>query len=248
MHPRSLRRRRRGDRRSRADVRDGEPPAREEKQDPISSGPPRTTTGSVKASDQKPAPKAADPGPKPYRIPGTNHTFESWAEKFCDLVKTSEDTAAVYKWIDENTKDFTTPEVPQPQIGPLKRLEQKKPTVYATVRKTIEQTMQALRDAQAKAAEKAAKKPVRTDTTVLPPSEMEDDGQGDMIGETDAPASGNPEETLAWIEKTLAAVTEPEDLENVWEQQVEPRLKAMFPPDIDEAQAIYRKNSKRLEP
>jgi len=234
------------------DVRDGDPPPREAKpepkEDPISSGPPRTTP----KADPKPAPKAAEPGPKPHRIPGAGHTFESWAERFCDMVKTSEDTAAVYGWIDQNSKDFTTPDVATPQTGPLKRLEQKKPSVYATVRKTIEKTMQTLRDAQAKAAEKAAKKPAQAK---IPPGEMDDEpthdeltGGGSGPDDVGAPADDNPETVLKWIEATMAAITEPEDLENIWVEKIEPKLEGMFPPDVEEANGIYRKHEKRLAP
>lgn len=221
------------------DVRDGDPPPREAKpkDGPISSGPPRTpTTGSVKATDTKPAAKAAETGPNPHRIPGANHTFESWAEKFSDLVKTSEDTATVYKWIDENTKDFTTPDVPQPQIGPLKRLEQKKPSVYATVRKTIEVTMQTLRDAQAKAAEKAAKKPAPAKAAA-----------SDMDDSPDQPAQSDPESILKQIDAELAAVDDADNLQDVWDRVCDPLVNKLdFPPDKDEAQAIYNKHEKRL--
>jgi len=242
------------------EVRDGDPPPREAKpapkQDPISSGPPRTAPktapldamGSGSMADPVGTPLRKEgmkePGPKPHRIPGSGHTFESWAEKFSDLIKTSEDTATVYKWIDENTKDFTTADMKDPQTGPLKRLEQKKPSVYATVRKTIEATMQTLRDAQQKAAEKAAKKPAQAKAA---PSDM-DDGPNSSQLEQSLGAPENPEDVLKWIEKTLAAVTEPEDLENIWVEQIEPKLEGMFPPDVEEANGIYRRHEKRLEP
>lgn len=241
------------------DVRDGDPPPREakpEKEDPISSGPinsgpPRATKPAATADNpvteiKAPKSKAPEPGPKPHRIPGAGHTFESWAEKFSDLVKTSEDTATVYKWIDENTKDFTTADSKDPQTSPLKRLEQKKPSVYATVRKTIEATMQSLRDAQAKAADKAAKKPAPKKAE---PSDMEDGPTPDQYEQSlGAPPSDNPEDVLKWVEATLAAVTEPEDLENIWVEKIEPKLEGMFPPDVEEAQGIYKRHEKRLEP
>ena len=214
-----------------------QPKAETVKDDPISSGPPRKppTSGENPATEIKVTkPKAAEPGPKPHRIPGAGHTFESWAEKFSDLVKTSEDTATVYAWIDQNTKDFTTPDVPQPQTGPLKRLEQKKPSVYATVRKTIEATMQALRDAQAKTAEKAAKKPAPAKASDM------DDEPGQSSGHIEQSLGGdNPETVLKQIDAELAAVDDPDNLQDVWDRVCEPLVSKLdFPPDKDEAQAI----------
>lgn len=221
-----------------------QPKAETVKDDPISSGPPRTV---AKPAEPKAEPAKSNPAsaPKPHRIPGKDHTYESWCEAFCDLVKTSDDTATVYKWIDENSKDFSDPPGAPVQKGPLERLKLKKPTVYAEARKVIENTMQTLRDIQAREAEKAAKKKA---AAAPPPSDMDGPDDGPAESHQDAAVPQNPDDVLKWIEATLAAVTEPEDLENVWEQQVEPKLQGMFPPDIDEAQAIYRKHSKRLEP
>ena len=76
---------------------------------------------------------------------------------------------------------------------------------------------------------------------------------GTPAGEMDGPAEQNaapenPEDVLKWIEKTLAAVGEPEDLENIWVEKCEPKLEGMFQPDVEEAQAIYKRHEKRLEP
>jgi phage recombination protein Bet len=235
------------------DVRDGDPPPREakpEKEDPISSGPPRKGYGLHEPDPvsnpekfiKEGKPKAADSGPKPHRIPGAGHTFESWAEKFSDLVKTSEDTATVYKWIDENTKDFTTAETKDPQTGPLKRLEQKKPSVYATVRKTIELTMQSLRAVQEKATEKAAKKPAPAKATA---SDMDDGPANDQLEQS--LGASNPEDILKIIDQELAAVDDADNLQEVWDRVCDPLVNKLdFPPDKDEAQAIYNRHEKRL--
>lgn len=58
----------------------------------------------------------------------------------------------------------------------------------------------------------------------------------------------DPEELLKWIDATLGAVTKGTDLDSIWDHQVAPRLEDMFPPDREEASAIYRKHEKRLAP
>lgn len=225
--------------------RDGTPPRRtakpaeakpEPKQDPISSGP-------MRAAPKDEGPK--DRPPEPFRVPGTGHTFETWADQYVDLLKTSTDTAAVYKWIDVNTKPFSPGDGHPMEPGPLDRLSKGKPSVYAKVKKATEDTMQALRDAQQKAADKAAKKSSPAPTEMdAPAGDM--DGPGETHQDPDVPQ--NPEDVLKWIEATLAAITEPEDLENIWVEKCEPKLEGMFPPDQDEANGIYRKHEKRLAP
>lgn len=224
-------------------ARDGTPPRRAPKADPIeggdpiSSGPPRTV---APAKDTGPS----DPGPQPHRIPGEGHTFDTWADKYCDLIKTSPDVATVYGWIDANTKSFQVGDGPK-QVGPLDRLAKGKPSVYARVKKVTAETMQALKDAAAKVADKAAKKAAPKPA----PNDMDGPADGEMEESLGgAPIDDNPETVLKWIETTLASVTEPEDLENIWTEHCEPKILDLFPPDKEEALGIYRKHEKRLEP
>lgn len=225
-------------------ARDGTPPPRqpkaEAKQDPITSGPidngpPRTT-----------APKETgpvDPPVKPYRIPGDGHTFETWAEKYCDMLKTSPDVATVYGWIDANSKKFQLkPESPM-QDGPLTRLQAKKPSTYSQVKITTERVMEKLRAEQEKAAEKAKKKAA---PAAPPPSDMDSTGEmDDTAGTSDAPM--NPEDILAAIDQELAAVEDADLLQDVWDKMCEPLMtKLEFPPDQDAARAIFHKHEKRL--
>lgn len=233
-------------------ARDGTPPPRQAKaapkEDPISSGPPRKT-----------APKEtgpSEPETKPYRIPGDGHTFETWAAKYCDLIKTSRDIATCYGWIDANTKEFRMAEGAPMQPGPLTRLHKGKPSVYATVKKTTEDVMQNLRDEQEKAAEKAKKK---TAAAAPPPSDMEEAGEmddgpsGDAIeqslGATEddpGPADANPETVLKWAKARLATVTDPDALEAFYNDQIEPHIDGLFPPDREEIMAEYKRTEKRL--
>lgn len=193
-----------------------------QKNDPISSGPPRTTA----PKDDGPS----DPGPQPHKIPGTGERFESWSEKYCDLLRTSADISVAYRWIDLNS-------------DPLGRLAKGKPSVAATVKKATEQVMQKFRDAQEKAAEKAAKK-------AAPAGDMGEDfdlltgaGSGPQ---TPSPADTNPETILKWAKEQLAAVENADNLESFYVDTVEPHIDSLFPPDREEVMAAYRAAERRL--
>lgn len=56
----------------------------------------------------------------------------------------------------------------------------------------------------------------------------------------------SPDDLLKFIETTLAAVTDADALANVWNDTIEPKLESAFPPDKDEAIAIYRRHETRL--
>lgn len=210
------------------EVRDGAPPRRTAappKEDPITSGPQQRA-----AAPKNDAPKGKTL--EPFKMPGTGETFESWAEKYIDNIKTSPDTATVYKWIDVNS-------------DPLGRLTKGKPSVYATVKKATEGVMEKLRDAQAMAKEKTDKAAAKAKPAEPPPSEMGDEPANDMDDAPDAPT--NPETVLAAIDRELAAVENPDDLQGVWETACEPLVaKLDFPPDQDLAQAAFDKHSRRL--
>lgn len=62
-----------------------------------------------------------------------------------------------------------------------------------------------------------------------------------------APAQ-TPDELLKWIDTHLSEVTDAFDLNDVWERECLPKLEGAFPPDLEEANAIYRKHEARLEP
>lgn len=61
-------------------------------------------------------------------------------------------------------------------------------------------------------------------------------------------AEKDPESFLRWIDESLAPITEIGDLETAWNDSIEPRLDAMFPPDKEEALGIFRKHEARLAP
>jgi phage recombination protein Bet len=239
-----------------SEVRDGTPPRQ------VDAAPPRQQQAKKPEPKQEPKPDPISTGrataamhssteeTKPHRIPGDGHSYESWAQRFQDLVKTSADTNAVYKWVDENTKKFTLPgvdgEEPRQQAGPLERLQKMKPSIYAAVRKTLEETIESLRDKAAKAEAKKAG-PAPSDMSDSS-GEMDDDAGEPEASEYGKPANDNPETVLKWIEATLASIDQPEDLETIWETHCLQHLVDMIPPDKEEAMGIYRKHERRLEP
>lgn len=58
----------------------------------------------------------------------------------------------------------------------------------------------------------------------------------------------NPDDWLKFVEATLAAVTDPETLGEVWETKLQAGYEAAFPPDQIEAMALYRRAETRLAP
>lgn len=61
-------------------------------------------------------------------------------------------------------------------------------------------------------------------------------------------AETDPESFLKWADELLAAITDPDELENTFNSEIEPRSTSMFPPDRDELSGIYRKHEDRLQP
>jgi phage recombination protein Bet len=54
--------------------------------------------------------------------------------------------------------------------------------------------------------------------------------------------------TLEWIEQACAILSDPADLEEMWNAKISPRLDDLLPPDQEEAMGIYRKHEQRLAP
>lgn len=99
-------------------------------------------------------PGPTDPGPQPHTIPGKNESCESWAEKYTDLLRTSETIAQANLWRTLNAQ-------------PIALLTMRKPSVGASVRKITEEVLQALTDEEAtRAARKAKTAPVEPEATV----------------------------------------------------------------------------------
>lgn len=58
----------------------------------------------------------------------------------------------------------------------------------------------------------------------------------------------DPEAWLVWVDATLEAVTDPDQLPTVWEERIELSFQAAFPPDQEEALGRFRKHETRLQP
>lgn len=246
------------------EARDGTPPRRTPKADPKpDAAPPRQAAAKKEAPintgpQRTTAPKTAAEEVKPHRVPGDGHTFESWAAKYTDLLKTSSDLAAAYKWIDENSKDYPDPKDAERRLpGPLTRLQKGKPSVYNEVRKATERVIETLREASAK-AQKKPETPPNDEMGDQPPVDMDNPADFDQMtgaGSGDAgpidygkPADDNPETILKWIDGVLATAEAPEDVEYLWENVCQQYTVDFIPPDRDEAAGLVRKHEKRLEP
>lgn len=59
---------------------------------------------------------------------------------------------------------------------------------------------------------------------------------------------GDPESFLKWIDETLTAVSDPDQLPGTWDERIEPHCADLFPPDQEEAMKIYRRHEARLQP
>jgi len=60
-------------------------------------------------------------------------------------------------------------------------------------------------------------------------------------------AGTDPEAFLTWIETKLAAITDPDALETIWNDEIAPRMDGLFPPDQETAMAKYRQHEARLQ-
>lgn len=60
--------------------------------------------------------------------------------------------------------------------------------------------------------------------------------------------SDDPEAILKWIEERCAAITDADQLEVVWNDDIAARLEGLFPPDQEEAMGIFRRHERRLAP
>lgn len=88
-----------------------------------------------------------------------------------------------------------------------------------------------------------------------PPPPPEDDFVAELEQTSSEPKAGSdPAVILAWIDERLSALEadrvadNPDLLSELWETICLPKLEGSFPPDRQEADAIYRKHEKRLAP
>jgi|ERR1700694_3370041 len=109
---------------------------------------------------RKPPKEVKNPNPVdrdliPHRVSGIGHSYESWADAYIDLLKTSSDIATLTAWKDHNTRGFE--DGGKTHLGPLARLQKFKPSIYALARKAAEETEAQILEAQDKADARAAR-------------------------------------------------------------------------------------------
>lgn len=84
--------------------------------------------------------------------------------------------------------------------------------------------------------------------TAAPQTEPAPEPKADM-GQSGVPdGASDPEGFLKWVDATLAAVADPDQLAEVWNAKIDTRCAGLFPPDYEEAMNIYRKHERRLAP
>ena len=63
---------------------------------------------------------------------------------------------------------------------------------------------------------------------------------------TEVPNEDEPEQVLAWVDAVLASVENADDLVDIYTLKCEPVVDKMFPPDRQEALAIFKRHEQRL--
>lgn len=183
------------------------------------------------------------PKEKPHQIATAGLSINKWVEKYIAAVESSDTVQEVYLWIDKNQ-------------SVLNEVDTKAKALYATIKQATERTLADLRKGNAAAPAAPAKEPHEVASTPAGDAEKKDakpprqrKGKAstpDNLGALPEPPDQNPETILKWCDATLAAITDPDYLEEVWSSRCAPLMTGMFPPDQEEMQAMYARHEKRL--
>jgi len=161
----------------------------------------------------------------PHKIPGTGHSFASWAAKYCDLIGTSKTVEDAYKWIDLNAEPLgRLGKATAPEAGEASRK-------CSTAAKRVIDTLKA-------------------EAPTLAGSDMGDyegEDSGDMFDGEAPQWPTDPEAQLKHIDRLLGQSTA-DTIEAIWDDMIAEHYDQMFPPDQTEAMAIYRKHEARVAP
>lgn len=118
------------------------------------------------------------------------------------------------------------------------------------IRKAAEEKLIELRKAAQEGAPKSLVDPITSGPQTKPQQAKQDDGpprRSASKAKAKAAATVDPEDKLKEIKKLLEAVTDPNDLEEVWLEKCEPIVETLdFPGDKEAAQALHRAAEKRL--
>lgn len=184
------------------------------------------------------------PKEKPHQIPTAGLSINKWVEKYIAAVESSDTVQEVYLWIDKNQ-------------SVLNEVDAKAKALYATIKQATERTLADLRKGNAAIPATPAKEPDDVASSPTQASAEKKDAKPprqrkgkastpDNLAALPEPPDQNPETILKWCDATLAAITDPDYLEEVWSSRCAPLMTGMFPPDQEEMQAMYARHEKRL--
>lgn len=169
------------------------------------------------------------PGPTgytpPHRIePVRGETSDTWATKYESHVKHAKTAAELVKWDEEND-------------GLLSTLNEKAPERYAKVIAYVATLQAAL-----------ASGFVRDASPAKPTEQATADKITDMVARPEGcpNADQEPDAFLAWADKRMAAITDPEALEVVFHNEIDPASDGLMKPDYAALQAVFAVHQKRL--
>lgn len=178
---------------------------------------------------EEPAPQKA---PEPCDlVPIQGDTFQLWAERYLAMIKTSSDTATVYRWIDENH-------------ARLKKLEGSAEWT-AKVKKETVALIDRLRPNFDQIASGAQGEPQSDMGTAEPP-------KAEKATKTRAKASKAPDMAkdydawLAWQLKLISAAETPDRIEEIFEA-LDGVWADLMPPDKEQLLGARREAESRLE-
>jgi hypothetical protein len=109
----------------------------------------------------------------------------------------------------------------------LGTVQTKAPTIYERIMKRFDEAKAKLQRAS-----------ISTSDIPSAPTEARPAGMPD--------ASNEPDAFIVWCAKRMAAITSMEELDLIFENEIDPAADGMFPPDYAAVQAEYEANKKRL--
>lgn len=171
---------------------------------------------------QKSATSAPVPGPTgytpPHRIePVRGETSDTWATKYESHIKHAKTAAELVKWDEEND-------------GLLSTLNEKAPERYSKVMAYVATLQATLASAFVRAVERTTAEKI--------PNVVRPEGCPDP--------NHFPDDFLAWADKRMAAISDPEALEVVFQNEIDPASDGLMKPDYDALQAALAVHQKRL--
>lgn len=192
---------------------------------------------------------------EPFKVPCPPGTQRAdWTNQYLDGFETSETTVDAHKWIDLNL-----PMLKQAEMNPQCKADIKRSQTEVLERTNAALVIKDKADKAAKAAEKKNAKadPISTGKPAQDPARSGVAARGskgekvNIIPASDPVAAlgaapVDPAEWLVWVDKMLATVTVPEELEDFWADRIAESFGNQFPGDQTRALAYMDLHEKRL--